>query len=57
MKKQEIVKRLKRIHELVCNSNTDYSKETEYILDEKDREIDRLLRRIEHICKVNNEKY
>ena len=53
MKKERILERLLRIHKLVYNEDIEYSKEPEFKLCEKDREIDRLLRRIEHICKSN----
>lgn len=54
MKKKDIFKRLNRIHDLVYNDKNDYSNEPCYPLDVKDRKIDRLLRRIEHVCNINN---
>lgn len=53
MKKKDIQKRLEQIHFIHFNNKVDYGIETPSFLCKKDRALDRLLHRIEHVCKGN----
>ena len=53
MKKKDILERLEQIHFIHFNNKVDYGIETPSVLCKKDRALDRLLHRIEHVCKGN----